>query len=60
MDLHYAREMSLWLDLSIICKTFPAIVEQTLDSVARKSSQPGAEKLIAVYPSGHNGSSERI
>jgi exopolysaccharide production protein ExoY len=60
MDLHYAREMSLWLDLSIICKTFPAIVEQTLDSITRRrSSQPGAEKLIAVYPSGHNGSAER-
>lgn len=48
MDLYYAREMSLWLDLKIICKTIPAIVEQSLDSFARRSLNEGASKLIAV------------
>jgi exopolysaccharide production protein ExoY len=59
MDLYYARKMSLSLDLTILCKTLPAIVEQTLDSFAMRSASHGDEKLIAVIPGrpydGHGG-----
>jgi lipopolysaccharide/colanic/teichoic acid biosynthesis glycosyltransferase len=50
MDLHYAREMSLWLDLSIIWNTLPAIFEQTFECFARRSSKRKDEELIAVFP----------
>jgi exopolysaccharide production protein ExoY len=59
MDLYYARKMSLWLDLTILCKTLPAIIEQTVDSFARRSASHGGEKLIAMLPGqprdGHGG-----
>lgn len=32
MDIHYARSVSLWLDLAILLKTFPAIVAQVVES----------------------------
>jgi lipopolysaccharide/colanic/teichoic acid biosynthesis glycosyltransferase len=32
MDIQYVRRMSLWLDLAIILKTFPAIIAQLLES----------------------------
>ena len=35
MDIHYARNMSLWLDLLIIFKTFPAILQQLIESKLR-------------------------
>ena len=39
LDIHYAENLSLWLDLKIICLTVPALVEQISDtSRARKSS----------------------
>jgi lipopolysaccharide/colanic/teichoic acid biosynthesis glycosyltransferase len=31
MDIFYARNMSVWLDVSIILKTIPALIEQTLE-----------------------------
>jgi len=31
LDISYAKKQSLWLDLKIIFKTFPAIVSQTKD-----------------------------
>ena len=34
MDIFYAENMSLSLDLQIICKTFPAILRQTRESAA--------------------------
>lgn len=44
MDIFYARNMSLSLDLRIICKTIPAILRQTRDSAAaapRSKEQAG-------------------
>jgi lipopolysaccharide/colanic/teichoic acid biosynthesis glycosyltransferase len=32
MDIHYTKKMSFWLDLSIMVKTFPALMEQVLES----------------------------
>jgi exopolysaccharide production protein ExoY len=32
MDIHYARNLSVWLDLAILLKTFPAIIAQILES----------------------------
>jgi lipopolysaccharide/colanic/teichoic acid biosynthesis glycosyltransferase len=32
MDIFYARNMSVWLDLKIILKTIPALIEQMLES----------------------------
>jgi hypothetical protein len=32
MDLFYANNMSLWLDLTIMLKTIPALIGQMLES----------------------------
>jgi exopolysaccharide production protein ExoY len=32
MDIHYARSLSVWWDLAILLKTFPAIIAQILES----------------------------
>jgi len=36
MDIRYARRKSLWLDLSIIARTFPAIVRQLAEMIAKR------------------------
>ena len=38
MDIHYAEHMSIWLDLSIIFKTIPALLGQTFESRIRRNS----------------------
>lgn len=51
MDLYYACKMSLGLDLLIICKTLPAVLEQTVDSCVRKyfsKGEPASGKLSPV------------
>ena len=45
MDIHYARNMSLWLDLLIIFKTFPAILQQLIESKLR-----APDRKISVQP----------
>jgi exopolysaccharide production protein ExoY len=32
MDIHYAKSLSVWLDLAILLKTFPAIIAQILET----------------------------
>jgi len=54
LDIEYSERVSLWLDLKIILKTFPALWEQCLDSRARKrrqsgSSQGGIAKSVELY-----------
>jgi exopolysaccharide production protein ExoY len=39
LDIEYSERMSLWLDLQIILKTFPALWQQCLDSHAPKRRQ---------------------
>jgi len=49
LDIEYARRMNLWLDLSILVRTAPAILQQLGDLLAakrtRKAAQPVAEPL---------------
>ncbi len=40
LDINYTREKSLWLDITIIFKTFPAIAIQVWQSRKRKKSLP--------------------
>lgn len=44
MDLFYANNMSLWLDLTIMLKTVPALVGQMLES--RRSSRPALHTQV--------------
>jgi exopolysaccharide production protein ExoY len=32
LDIHYAKNMSLWLDLTIMLKTFPALMAQVIET----------------------------
>jgi lipopolysaccharide/colanic/teichoic acid biosynthesis glycosyltransferase len=44
MDIFYARNMSVWLDLAIILKTFPAIIVQLLGAGTGTRAESGADK----------------
>jgi lipopolysaccharide/colanic/teichoic acid biosynthesis glycosyltransferase len=50
MDIHYARSASLWLDLAILLRTFPAIIAQILESripahIWRVRGKDGSRKI---------------
>jgi lipopolysaccharide/colanic/teichoic acid biosynthesis glycosyltransferase len=52
MDIFYARNMSLSLDLAIILRTFPAVMAQALEArlenrVRRGAANPVADKQVA-------------
>jgi lipopolysaccharide/colanic/teichoic acid biosynthesis glycosyltransferase len=47
MDIFYTKNMSLWLDLAIMLKTFPAIMVQVLESRLRIHLWKGVRKSIA-------------
>jgi lipopolysaccharide/colanic/teichoic acid biosynthesis glycosyltransferase len=47
MDIFYTKNMSLWLDLAIMLKTFPAIMAQVLESRLRIHLWKGVRKPIA-------------
>jgi lipopolysaccharide/colanic/teichoic acid biosynthesis glycosyltransferase len=54
LDIEYAERLSLWLDVKIILKTFPALWQQCLDSRGAKRRQAGASaagiaKSVEVY-----------
>jgi exopolysaccharide production protein ExoY len=51
MDIFYTKNMSLWLDLSILVKTFPAVMAQVIET--RMASRVNVR---VTAPSGSNGS----
>jgi lipopolysaccharide/colanic/teichoic acid biosynthesis glycosyltransferase len=62
MDLFYASNMSLWLDLAIMLKTIPALIGQMLES--RRTSRPALRTQVIGQPyavaESLNGSVRRI
>jgi lipopolysaccharide/colanic/teichoic acid biosynthesis glycosyltransferase len=53
LDIFYTKKMSLWMDLSIMLRTFPAVLEQVIESKigtrARRQASAGdsASKPVA-------------
>ena len=47
MDIFYTKNMSFWLDLTIMLKTFPAIFMQLVESRIANRTLRGARKLRA-------------
>ena len=61
MDIFYARKMSLGLDLRIILKTIPALIEQTLEGPqAHEIELPQRAVQTAAIPENTNGAVKRI
>jgi lipopolysaccharide/colanic/teichoic acid biosynthesis glycosyltransferase len=54
LDIFYTKNMSLWLDLTIISKTPPALISQVLDgrSAARSGGQAAAGNLSSKFSTG--------
>jgi exopolysaccharide production protein ExoY len=52
LDIEYARNQSLWLDLKIISKTIPALLVQMSDLRRKKKSDPGLVAREVVIPVG--------
>ena len=51
MDILYSRKMSLWLDLTIIFKTIPAVIQQVLEAQTRARTQHVASERVRREPS---------
>jgi lipopolysaccharide/colanic/teichoic acid biosynthesis glycosyltransferase len=51
MDIFYSKNMSLWLDLTIMLKTFPAIVQQVREAQIRARSQAIVASSVRPGPS---------
>jgi exopolysaccharide production protein ExoY len=52
MDILYTKKMSLWLDLTIIFKTVPAVIQQVLEAQTRARTQRVAPEAVRREPSG--------
>jgi exopolysaccharide production protein ExoY len=61
MDIFYSRNMNLWLDVKIIAKTIPALLEQTRESrgVPELESRP-TELRTATVPERTSGAASTI
>ena len=51
MDILYSRKMSLWLDLTIIFKTLPAIKQQVLEAQTRARTEHIVSERVRREPS---------
>jgi lipopolysaccharide/colanic/teichoic acid biosynthesis glycosyltransferase len=62
MDIFYARKMNVWLDLEIIMKTLPALIEQLLDGRPRREARPRPPSIrtTTALPEGTSGVIKRI
>jgi lipopolysaccharide/colanic/teichoic acid biosynthesis glycosyltransferase len=61
MDIFYARNMSVWLDVKIILKTIPALIEQILEGhQAHEIESPQRAVQTAAIPENTNGAVKRI
>jgi lipopolysaccharide/colanic/teichoic acid biosynthesis glycosyltransferase len=58
MDILYAKKMSLWLDLTIMLKTIPALISQTAES--RLASRTDRTVATGATVHGTNGSTTKI
>ena len=52
MDILYTKKMSLWLDLTIIFKTVPAVIQQVLEAQTRARTQRVSSEAVRREPSG--------
>jgi exopolysaccharide production protein ExoY len=48
LDIRYARTNTVWMDLSIMLRTVPALVEQVLDTRKARNTAPAPQKQPAV------------
>jgi lipopolysaccharide/colanic/teichoic acid biosynthesis glycosyltransferase len=46
MDIHYARHVSFWLDLSIMLKTFPVMVSELLACWKPRPAEMSKQDLV--------------
>lgn len=60
MDLYYARKMSFLLDLSIIFRTVPAVLEQTLESYVKKGSADRGGEISPTFSTSRAHSSAEL
>jgi len=57
MDIYYAEHMSVWLDISIILRTVPALLTQTMESRVRPANELGVAPVSAPAM---NGSARKV
>jgi lipopolysaccharide/colanic/teichoic acid biosynthesis glycosyltransferase len=61
MDIFYARNMSVWLDVKIISKTIPALIEQTLETNGAPETESRQRTVRpAALPEATSGVANRI
>ena len=48
LDIHYARNSSVWFDIKIISKTIPALVVQVIETRSRRKSLAGSAQPAAA------------
>jgi len=62
MDLFYIRNMSIWLDLTIMFRTIPTLIKEVLNRPRTSRDRPPQTPFIihAVSPEGANGVANKI
>ncbi len=60
LDLFYVSRMSIWLDLAIICRTFPTLIREIFKARQRSSSRSLPEAARSHLGEGLNGAVKKI